>query len=44
MLNEALLGKWLWRFGLEKDVLWPRKHLQGEVWLCLERLVLQHSV
>ena len=20
--NEALLGKWLWRFGSEKDVLW----------------------
>ena len=20
--NQALLGKWLWRFGIEKDALW----------------------
>ena len=22
--NEALLGKWLWRFGIEKEALWTR--------------------
>ena len=22
--NQALLGKWLWRYGLEKDALWRK--------------------
>ena len=22
LLNEALLGKWLWRFGMERAALW----------------------
>ena len=22
LLNEALLGKWIWRFAIEKDNLW----------------------
>ena len=22
--NKALLGKWLWRFGIEKNKLWRR--------------------
>jgi hypothetical protein len=22
--NEALLGKWLWRFGVERDVFWRK--------------------
>ena len=22
LFNEPLLGKWLWRFGIEKDALW----------------------
>ena len=22
LFNEALLRKWLWRFGIEEDVLW----------------------
>ena len=22
LFNEALLGKWFWRFGIEKDALW----------------------
>lgn len=24
MLQQALFGKWLWRFGPERDVLWRR--------------------
>ena len=24
LLNKALLGKWIWRFAFEKDVLWKK--------------------
>ena len=24
LFNEVSLGKWLWRFGLEKDALWRK--------------------
>ena len=24
LFNEALLGKWLWHYGLERDALWRR--------------------
>ena len=24
LLNKALLGKWIWRFAVEKDVLWKK--------------------
>ena len=37
LLNKALLGKWIWRFAVEKDVLWKKvigvKHgLEGCGW------------
>ena len=34
--NFALLGKWLWRYGLEIDVLWRRviEAKYGNVWGC----------
>ena len=24
LINEALLGKWFWRFGIEEDAFWRR--------------------
>ena len=32
--NEALLGKWLWRFGIEEDALWRQviEMKYGRVW------------
>ena len=24
LLNKALLGKWIWRFAFEKDILWKK--------------------
>ena len=29
--NEALLGKWLWRFGMEREALWRKGRLFGKV-------------
>ena len=39
--NKALLGKWIWRFAIEKDVLWKKvigvKHgLEGCGWKSKE--------
>ena len=41
LLNKALLGKWIWRFAFEKDVLWKKvigvKHgLEGCGWRSKE--------
>ena len=36
LFNEALLEKWLWRFGLEKDALWRRVI---EVKYCIDGVV-----
>ncbi|KAJ9691474.1 hypothetical protein PVL29_013603 [Vitis rotundifolia] len=41
VLNKALLGKWIWRFAIEKDVLWKKvigvKHgLEGCGWKSKE--------
>ena len=32
-VNEALLGKWLWRFGHERDALW-RRVIAGKYGVC----------
>ena len=36
LFNEALLEKWLWRFGLEKDALWRQVI---EVKYCIDGVV-----
>ena len=34
--NSALLGKWLWRYGMETDALWRRviEAKYGNIWGC----------
>ncbi|RVX13301.1 hypothetical protein CK203_018079 [Vitis vinifera] len=32
LLNKALLGKWIWRFSIEKDNLWKKEILKKANW------------
>ena len=34
LFNEAFLGKWLWKFGIERDALWRQviEMKYGYVW------------
>jgi hypothetical protein len=39
MFNCALLGKWLWQFGIERDAWW-RVAMDSQVWQFLGPVVL----